>query len=745
MAAQQAARVRPPTGESVRRELEHCTRLSDVLAGVDKLLAELGAAFTVEAAEAISAIIDERQAAATQTDRELLEQWTAALRRQYANSPTAHWVAARLLALLSQHEAAASAWQVALQLLPASEPEAWLYRSRALVRLQRCVLAADDLRSALRHSRDYGFWTRAEKVFGRLRKNFTPPSRRQLKLAVLSGKATVTAYAPLLRLAAFRDDIDAEILVGNYDNYAQEIIDPASPLYEFQPDVVILPTHWRDAALPALAEQGSDVAEAAAGRMLSLWEQLLEQHRATIIAHTFDLPAHESYGRLASSLPDGRVAMLRRVNDTLRAGAPAEVVLVDLEQLAAEVSAEGWSDAKQWYLSKQHPATGGLLPLIESHVAVLRAVTGLSKKVLALDLDNTCWGGIIGEDGLENIRLGPGSPAGEAFQDLQRYALELRQRGVLLAVCSKNNEADARLPFERHPDTVLKLSDFACFVANWDDKARNLRQIAQTLSLGLDSFVFVDDNPVERAWIRSQLPDVAVPELPDDPARFVPALAAHRYFESITLNEEDRARTASYQANVGREQLRGASTDIDQFLSELSMVATHGPFDAAKLPRIAQLVNKTNQFNLTTRRYSEAQLKAQADDPRWWTRWFRLKDRFGDHGLVGVIACKPREDEDGAMEVDNWLMSCRVLGRTLEHLMLATALEHCHSAGIAKLYGRFIPTAKNAQVRGLFPRFGATTIAADDKGTAFVLDVNSVKRPTCLITVADERETAVAP
>ena len=334
---------------------------------------------------------------------------------------------------------------------------------------------------------------------------------------------------------------------------------------------------------------------------------------------------------------------------------------------------------------------------------LLGALRGRSAKCLVLDLDNTLWGGVIGDDGLEGIVLGQGSPAGEAHAALQRYARQLARRGVILAVCSKNDYENAVAPFDAHPEMILRRDDIACFVANWQDKATNLRQIAQTLQIGLDALVFVDDNPAERRLVRAELPQVAVPELPEDPAGYVGCLAEAGYFEAIDLTAEDGARTAQYRANAEREALRQTATDLDSYLRGLEMRLVWSPFDVAGLKRITQLINKTNQFNLTTERRTEPQVMALLEDPAVITLQLRLTDVHGDNGMIGVlIGCV----EGQALRIDTWLMSCRVLGRGVEDTALNLLCKQALERGCTRLEGTYRPTPKNAMVRELYSRFG---------------------------------------
>jgi FkbH-like protein len=335
---------------------------------------------------------------------------------------------------------------------------------------------------------------------------------------------------------------------------------------------------------------------------------------------------------------------------------------------------------------------------------LLSAQQGRSSKCLVLDLDNTLWGGVIGDDGLEGIQLGQGSALGEAFVAFQRFARDLSSRGVILAVCSKNDEKNALEPFERHPDMVLRKKDIACFMANWNDKASNLKLIAQQLNIGLDSLVFVDDNPFERNQVRAECPMVAVPELPEDPSLFPACIAAAGYFESISLTQDDWARSEQYQKNLEREKAQASFGDLSDYLKSLDMELVWGPFDPLSLPRVTQLINKTNQFNLTTRRYSEEDTSRFASDPDTVTLRCRLTDRFGDNGIIGIIIAVG--DKSGDWNIDTWLMSCRVLGRGVEQAMLDLLAQEVSSRGGKRLIGLYIPTAKNGMVKDHYPGLG---------------------------------------
>jgi len=341
--------------------------------------------------------------------------------------------------------------------------------------------------------------------------------------------------------------------------------------------------------------------------------------------------------------------------------------------------------------------------LLARHTAaVVGARLGLTRKCLVLDLDGTLWGGVVGEDGVDGIVLG-GGEAGEAFVAFQEYVLELKQRGVILAVASKNNEADAREVFERHPEMRLGLEDLAVFAVNWEDKPANLRRIAQALDVGLDALVLADDNPAERQIVRRLVPEVDVLALPDDPSDFRRALAGYLGFESIAITGEDRRRTAQYRARAAAAELASSAADIESFYRDLRMEAVVAPFDELHLARIAQLVGKTNQFNLTTRRHDAPTLRRFTDDPAYITRYLRLSDRFADHGLVALAIA--RIDGDTA-EIYTLLMSCRVIGRTVEDHLLMHICRAAQDAGATRLRGTYLPSAKNQLVADLYQRLG---------------------------------------
>jgi FkbH-like protein len=396
------------------------------------------------------------------------------------------------------------------------------------------------------------------------------------------------------------------------------------------------------------------------------------------------------------------------------------VTLFDLDEIAAAYGKRRWVDARYWHHSKHAFAFDASGLLAHEAAAMLAAAKGLAKKCLVLDLDNTLWGGVIGDDGIEGIQLGSGTD-GEAFAAFQGHIKALKDRGVILAVCSKNEEANAMAPFRDHPDMRLSLDDIAVFRANWDNKADNIRAIAETLNIGLDSMVFLDDNPVERGLVRRYLPMVTVPELPSDPAGYLDVLAAGRWFETLSFGAEDRQRADYYRDNAQRAGLQSQFRDHTDYLTSLEMAAEYGDLDSFRLPRMAQLIGKSNQFHLTGTRHGEAELRRRADGIAGQARWYALRDRFGDNGLISVVVFAW---SDGVLDLDTWVMSCRVLARGMEEFILNDLVDQSLQRGCTAITARYVPSAKNGLVAGLYPRLGFTETAAEPGGTrCFRLDL----------------------
>jgi len=540
---------------------------------------------------------------------------------------------------------------------------------------------------------------------GAFPKTTYPVIRRTARLGLL-GSYTTAQLVPMLRLAALREGIDLRIHEADYGQYRQAIIDPASSLHAFKPEFIMLAVQHRDAVLPVWSNQPDNDVDQALTAWTSLWDTCAQRSKARIIQHNFALPVETPMGHLSARLSGSRASMLQRLNLRLGEAAATRVSIVDCDRIASAFGRERWFDDKYWHLSKQAVSLEAMPTLARHCVAVLAADLGLSKKCLALDLDNTLWGGVIGEDGLAGIRLGAGNPEGEAYIAFQEYILDLKARGVILAVCSKNNDSDAREPFLKHPDMRLKLDDFAIFVANWKTKVENLRHIAATLNIGLDSIVFADDNTAEREVIRQMLPEVEVLPLPADPARYVRTLAKYPMFETSAFTKEDAQKTRQYRAKAQIADLQASSGSIEDFHRSLQMTAEVAPFDDLHLPRIVQLIGKTNQFNLTTRRHSMEAVRAFITDRNVVHLYLKLRDRFADHGLVSILIARKEAANPSVIDIDTWLMSCRVIGRTVETEMLAQLCTRAAALGCTKLRGQYIPTAKNQMAKDVYSQFG---------------------------------------
>jgi FkbH-like protein len=431
---------------------------------------------------------------------------------------------------------------------------------------------------------------------------------------------------------------------------------------------------------------------------------LHDQHGSEVLLNTFFAPLARPLGNLEARLPAGHSQFLRRLNVMLADLAPRSVHLNDVAGLVERHGALRALDQRLWFHAKQPFAPEFLLEYCRNTAAILAARSGRSRRVLVLDLDDTLWGGVLGEDGLEGLRIGEGSAEAEAFKAFQQYLLALRQRGVVLAICSKNEPELVERALREHPELVLRRDDFAAIRANWLPKSRNLADLAQELSLSLRDFVFVDDNPAERDEVRRAWPEVAVVELGDDPAEFPLAIEQGRFFETVAVSDEDSRRTESYRVRSDVQALsRRQPGDLSAFLASLEMRAVVRPFQRVDLERVTQLVHKTNQFNVTTRRLRHAELAELAASRDGFTRSVRLRDRFGDHGLIAVLHGRIA---GAALRIEGWLMSCRVLQRTVEEMLLNHVVEAARQLGLREIVGHFVPSGRNRLVADLYPRLG---------------------------------------
>jgi FkbH-like protein len=482
----------------------------------------------------------------------------------------------------------------------------------------------------------------------------------------------------------------------------------------------------------ARAAQQAEAAQTAQA-VLDLARKVNAQTGAEVMLTNFMLPSRHDLGAYRSRTLGSDWTFRKWVNLELGLNAPACVRICDLEFLAARIGGVQAADPRGWFETKQPGSPALLVELAREAAHLIASLKRAPKKVLVLDLDNTLWGGVVADDGLEGIELGDTSPRGEAFKAFQKYIVSLKQRGVLLAVCSKNDFNKAAEPFEKHPEMILRMTDLVSFKANWEPKSENIRQMASELNLGLDSFVFVDDNPAEIDIVRQFAPEVTTLLLGPDPSEYVTQLQDCRLFEPSGITAEDQERTSQYRAEAERKSLEAAVTDMDSYLSSLAMEATFSEFTMVDAPRLSQLINKSNQFNLTTRRRSEAEVLAVMNDPGFAGYSMRLKDRFGDHGLISIVI---GQKVDGAMKIDTWLMSCRVLKRQVEEEVLNELARLAGLRGCRRLEGIYLPTAKNEMVRDFYGRMGFILTSESETKREFELALDSFQPAATKIKIA---------
>jgi len=566
--------------------------------------------------------------------------------------------------------------------------------------------------------------TSIARTLSRVRARGPSLSLSPFRLALVSN-ATTDFLKPMLMASALRYGVLLEILEADFGQAMQEAIDPASSINTAKPDAVLLAIDYRGLPFrsPGDAQWPAWDAHAALAELSAIRDGFRTHGSATCLVQTLPAPVELLLGSLDVGSPGTLRASVAQFNTLLVSDvATRGDVLVDVEWLAQCVGLDAWYDDRYWHLARL-PFAQRALPLYADFIArVIGAMRGKSRKCLVLDLDNTLWGGVIGDDGIDGIALNQGDARGEAFRSIQLMAADLRRRGIVLAVCSKNDEAAARQAFRTHPGMILKESDIAVFMVNWDDKATNIERIAKELDLGLDSMVLLDDNPVERAQVREALPEVAVPEVGDDPSLYARLLLAAGYFESVGITADDLVRAEQYRGNADRSRLMRTTRNLDEFLRSLDMRIDFAPFTTTTRKRVAQLINKTNQFNVTTRRYTENQVAALEESQQHRTFQISVSDRFGDNGIVGVVICAIGTTD---WEIDTMLLSCRVLNRKVEEAICNRIVEDARRAGASRVIGRFVPTARNGIVKDLFQRLGFKSHSDSDGNERWVLDVDA--------------------
>jgi FkbH-like protein len=596
---------------------------------------------------------------------------------------------------------------------------------------------ADEALARLREVSDPHAGFTLQNQLARLARTLSPKLTNlpTLRVAFLAG-STIDPLIDSLRTWLLLGGFRLEAYNAPFDSWRQEALNPTAGLYTFAPDVVWFFLTARDLHFDNVSPANDAVVlRDIAGSVATVSTRC----KVPVFVNNAEASAVRVSGNLEGSSDEARAGRIRKHNLALAASLVPGATVFDLAHQAACFGLRRFEDARLWFHSKHPFALDAFGPVGFAASRLLLASRGRSRKCIVVDLDNTLWGGVVGDDAPVGIRIGAaGGAAGEAFVAFQTYLKALSARGVALAVCSKNDESLAREPFRLRSEMVLGLDDFAVFRANWSNKADNLRAIAGAMNIGTDALVFVDDNPAERELVRRELPEVAVVELPDDPSDYVAALAAGQWFETLAISVEDRARTQAYRDNAARAQEMAGASDMAAYLRGLDMHASWGLAEPARMPRMSQLLIKTNQFQLTDRRYSEAELSALAADPNHWAAWFSLRDRFGDHGLISVVVVRIAA---AVAHIEAWAMSCRVFARGMEDLVFRVLWRELARRGCTRVVGRYVASSKNGVVGELYERLGGRRDAAGT-GSDWHFDLT---RPQSGVDIFITEHTSAAP
>ena len=547
----------------------------------------------------------------------------------------------------------------------------------------------------------------------------TPVTFLKKRIAVLGGSTTHDIIR-MLELFLLNYGIEPEFYESEYAQYWQDAMFDNEELVQFHPDLIYIHTTGRNITFfPDMEDslQGiEDKLEAQMNHFRVMWEKLENTYHCPVIQNNFEFPFYRILGNRDGYDPHGKTAFIQRLNmEFARYAAQQEhFYIYDIQYESAAFGLDRWTDPSYWHMYK-YAMSMQAIPDFAFHLShIIKAVFGKNKKAFVLDLDNTLWGGIVGDDGPENLEIGQETSMGQVYQEFQGYLKEHKKIGVLLNVDSKNEEENA-LAGLKHPEGILKPEDFIVIKANWLPKSQNLTEIASELNIGRDALVFVDDNPAEREIIRQHVPETAVPEMTDgdqvNPDQFIRILDKNAYFEVVTLSEDDKHRNEMYKANAMRKEQEESFGNYSDFLKSLEMEAVIREFEPVYYSRIAQLTNKSNQFNLTTKRMTQAEVEQMAQDPGYITLYGKLKDKFGDNGVVSLVIGKKNGD---TLELILWLMSCRVLKRDMEQAMLDTLVLQSRESGIRKLHGYYYKTAKNAMVKDFYGAMGFQKLSEKD-------------------------------
>lgn len=556
------------------------------------------------------------------------------------------------------------------------------------------------------------------------------PEYPQIKVALLGDSAT-QFLATALKGEALARGLNVDVFEAEYNQVERQILDPTSDLYSFAPDytVIFQSSHKlleRFSLNPA--EKRADIASERLDFVCALCSSIQEK----IIYYNYPEIGDSVFGSFQNKVEESFIYQVRKLNIGLMdlSREFPNLYICDLEELQAKFGRDFFFDSSI-YVSTEMLFSLDVLPYIASRTLdIICAIRGNIKKCLILDLDNTLWGGIVGDDGWENIQIGHGLGIGKAFSEFQQWIKKLKDRGIIICVCSKNDADKAKEPFVNNPEMVLKLEDIAVFIANWDSKVNNIRTIRQILNIGYDSMVFLDDNPFERNIVRDSIPEICVPELPEDPGDYLEYLYGLNLFETASYSSADKDRTKQYQVEAKRVTSALSFSNEKEFLKSLGMVSEVRGFDSFNTPRVAQLSQRSNQFNLRTVRYTEDDVRRMSADPSYHCFSFTLTDKFGDNGLICVVILEKQDSK--TLFINTWFMSCRVLKRGMENFTLNTLVEYAKNNGFKQLVGEYIPTAKNGMVAEHYPSLGFTPVDGAKEGF-YELDIDSYKPRECYI------------
>ncbi|MTK06412.1 MAG: HAD-IIIC family phosphatase [Hungatella sp.] len=530
---------------------------------------------------------------------------------------------------------------------------------------------------------------------------------KEYRLAVLGNCAT-QFLATSIKGFARKENINLEIFDTDYNQIDSQLIDKCSEVYAFDPDFILLYIStdkiYEEFMDMELIER-SAFAVKYMEKITYYWNLICKNSHARILQMNFSEIDDKIIGNYSCKTNISFTFQIRELNYLLQHSMMErkEVLPIDLLSIQINLGIKKFYDPALYYNAKMAISIQTLPYVAKAVIDVVKATLGKLKKCVVLDLDNTLWGGVIGDDGIGNIEIGE-LGRGHAFTDFQRWLKQLKDRGILLAVCSKNNEDTAKEPFINHEEMILKLTDISIFVANWNDKASNIKYIQTALNLGMDSLVFLDDNTFERNLVRSIIPEIEVPELPEDPAQYLSFIQECNLFEAASYSDEDQNRTKQYQSEFERNKLQQEFESIDDYLNSLNMVAEVQPFDPVRYSRIAQLTQRSNQFNLRTIRYTEDEIERIANDSNYVTLYYTLRDKFGDHGLISVVILKKQSAD--VLFIDTWLMSCRVLKRGMEEFIINKLVGVAEGMGYSEILAEYIPTPKNSMVKDIYTTMG---------------------------------------